>query len=546
MKAILFLLGFTLASNQTPAIHAAPSVEACPSDSVLSEDACKCVPESCKKPPCPTDLQIATNGTDVPGQCCPTYECVGCDEEQKLDGKCPCGEGATIDGRECSCVDETKHLVEGKCVCNPILCPLPQLCDKKSVAVTISDGCCKKTICKPCPSDSESTNVEGDEIEDHCVCLPCKTECGYNKTAVIKKHASGFPGNCCDLYECKKTEEISTIKGCSYGDLFYENGKEWLTLESQVCKCENGLALCSDNKEVEATDCFVDNLFHKHNETWTKDDGCTTCTCANGEHDCISYYCDVKTIQVNSSCVKDDVSFHDGDTWLESDGCTNCTCINGLRRCFDDLCEKPTAKPAECPPLVNCTKTCINGFKTNRRGCEVCKCNAIRLSQDIFTRYNISMKDLIRILDEYKDKIDNFNASAVTTKFVDTTTTSISTTPATSSSTTTESISKTVDVFPQLPNVIMNRNAEFMMENSNPVTSTTTEPSIIPTETESDLVVNICIAILVAAVLVIGIVFIYCYKSKRKSSIDLSNCHYQNVNSNHNNNNTIKKTDQLL
>lgn len=43
-----------------------------------------------------------------------------------------------------------------------------------------------KTICKQCPLDSESTNLEVDELEDHCVCLPCELrQCGANETVSI-------------------------------------------------------------------------------------------------------------------------------------------------------------------------------------------------------------------------------------------------------------------------------------------------------------------------------------------------------------------------
>lgn len=107
---------------------------------------------------------------------------------------------------------------------------------------------------------------------------------------MIKKHGRGFPGNCCDLYECKNNDEIAnsvlannvianTEGGCNYNNLFYENGKEWRTLDSQICKCDKGLALCSNHKEEEELGCFVDNLLHKHAEKWTKDDGCTSCSC---------------------------------------------------------------------------------------------------------------------------------------------------------------------------------------------------------------------------------------------------------------------------
>lgn len=353
--------------------------------------------------------------------------------------------------------------VNGECVCNPQQCPIKELCDKKSVAVTVDDGCCKKIVCKPCPSDSEASQLNSELLDDHCVCLPCRKECGNNRTAVVKKHGSGFPGNCCDLYECK---ELNEVKECHVDDRVYQNEEEWLINDEHKCKCQNGLSLCSKISEEKLLSCVEDHKIYKHNEEWIKEHGCTSCTCINGEANCISHFCEVKESRIHKnetqSCFKDDRVYQHLDTWTEKDGCTFCTCINGMEECNQDICEKePINKKNECQPLANCNKTCINGFKINKKGCEICKCNSVKLTQDILVKYNITMKDLITIVEDYMNQR-----------------TSTSTT-----STSTPVPTPLVEVVSTNSPSDTNRNAKFFKETL--VTSTTTEPSVVPTDKET-------------------------------------------------------------
>ncbi|KAJ8974143.1 hypothetical protein NQ317_000823, partial [Molorchus minor] len=375
---------------------AAPPVESCPPDSILFEIECKCNPESCMKPPCLSTLTIAKNGSDVPGSCCPIYDCVDCSNDTLIDGRCPCAPEA------------------------------------KSVAVTVNEGCCKKTICKPCPSDSESTHMDSGKIEDLCVCLPCKTECGNNRTVEIIRRGTNFPGSCCDLYECKKVDEM---KGCNVENIFYSNGEEW-------------------------------NL---------------------GKEETTALTVLVQTAKKNAQT-----------------------------RCATRL--RTINKKTECQPLSNCNKTCVNGFKINKKGCEICKCTSVRFTQDILGKYNITMKDLIVILDNYANR----RAATTTTT---TTTTTIS------------SISDPVTVVPPASiNIITNMFTEDL-------SSTTTEPSIVPADESTNywtIALPILVLLSVGCVALVVLIVICIYKNRRKSSLDLSHCHYETVN-NLNNNNTIKK-----
>lgn len=524
MKYILLVAALILSQNYTP-IQAAPPFESCPADSILSGDVCKCNPDSCLKPPCLSVLSVAKNGSDLPGSCCPIYDCVDCKNDTLVDGRCPCAPEAVLNSKnQCECIDKEKHLVKGECVCNPLQCKFPILCDRKSVRITIREGCCNKTICKSCPSDSESTHLESDEIEDVCVCLPCKTECGPNRTVEIKKRGTGFPGNCCDLYECK---EIDEMKGCNVDDVFYKNGEEWSTADMhQKCKCQNGLSLCSNIIEQTLQSCFKDHKIYKHGANWTKEDGCTYCTCMNGEEKCISHFCEVKESQIQNNdsqpCLMEVHIYQHLESWREKDGCTYCKCINGEVKCTQEICNKnPDIKKNECQPLANCNKTCINGFKINKKGCEICKCNGMKFPHNILEKYNITMEDLVTILENYKDQRTS------------TSTTSTTTIP--------------VPIVEAISTGIPISTNEFAKKFDGTLSSTT-EPSVVPTEKDSgywNIALPIVALLSIGCVILIIVIIMCIYKNRRRSSLDISNCQYESVN-NLNNNNTIKKTEQLL
>lgn len=171
-------------------------MEPCPPDSLLTEDTCKCNPELCSKPPCLHDLHIATNGSDTPGQCCPLYSCDNCPEEDLIQGLCPCAPDAVINAQgACNCVQPHFRLLEGKCVCDPDDCPLPQLCGDNHVEVKRKEGCCVHTECIECPEDSFPTTNADEAVENKCVCYPCKKkECGEGESVVVMQRALGFPG----------------------------------------------------------------------------------------------------------------------------------------------------------------------------------------------------------------------------------------------------------------------------------------------------------------------------------------------------------------
>ncbi|VEN41330.1 unnamed protein product [Callosobruchus maculatus] len=484
--------------------------EACPGDSVSKAGGgCECPPtaeageDGCPSfppPPCMFQLRLLeADGT--PGRCCPRYECVGCQtDEDKLLGSCQCALGAIIDphlGRTCTCLDPHKSLVNGECVCDELKCRLPSMCDRKSVAVQVREGCCKRTVCTPCPPDSESTGLNSDLVEDHCVCLPCRhTECDSNETVVIKKKGTGFPGNCCDLYECRRrgggagaggagrgeggaapldeeseggvgeegkgTAVDASALYCQVGDVRHPDGAVWVTHDQQICRCISGLSRCSSSEKTEESQnpCFVDLKWYANGENWTKEDGCTQCICRNGEQQCISHFCEVKESHIHSAR-ENDTSAMEGvqtppcvssegrtyghmHTWTENGGCTACVCYSGIKQCRDEpSCSSSTSSMAlpspsspssasvECQPLANCDKSCANGgggFQIDSKGCEVCECNVAigrnfeGSSDRLLAKYNISMAQLIRILDEYRSRHSPLPTTASSTTTTITTT----------------------------------------------------------------------------------------------------------------------------
>ncbi|XP_076264209.1 cysteine-rich motor neuron 1 protein-like isoform X2 [Rhynchophorus ferrugineus] len=498
-------------------VQAAPYIEACPPDSVPVDNKCACDASACPVPPCQWELELVQNGTDVPGLCCPIYECTGCANDSLIEDKCPCAPGAVINEKGvCECVDPEYHLVNGSCVCNPSQCELPQICDRKHVLVKTQGSCCSKYECKLCPEDSESTNYEDDALEDMCVCLPCKNDCGTNRTAVIKKKGNGFPGTCCDIYSCEPMEE------CVVGDIIYPNGDTWSIADTaQKCYCQNGLSLC---EPVDGPlNCFDDDRVYNHTVKWKKEHGCTECECLNGTSKCISHYCEFKEAKIKENeslpCSFNDQIYQHLQTWIDKDNNCTCQCINGTNHCNSTTCEiKEVPNRNECRPLSDCNKQCSNGYRMNKKGCEICKCNSpLNIIQDIITKYNIST-------DEATDVLKNYAINKLKS------TTSTESPPTTTSTTTTTSTSTTTTEMP-LVTLVKRYRAEI---NQSTTEATVTQVPVTKGIGHIWIYLSNCIMVIV------GILIGYLCKKCRSKQQSSSN-HYEIVRQN-DNNNTIKKT----
>lgn len=330
-------------------------MEACPHDSIPVAESCKCNIDSCVKPPCLYELILSSNGSDTPGQCCPTYSCIGCSNETLIDEECPCAPDAVLIDNICTCQDPHKTLKNNECVCDPNLCELPQLCDDRSVAVTDKEGCCSKTKCIKCPDDSyKSPQNHNGEFEDICVCYPCKTECGPDEKVEIMEKGKGFPEHCCDLYTC---EPDFSKKKCLTDDVAYAEGETWQTKDLQICECKNGLSFCKGNGKESFSPCHKEGAVYQHLDSWAQD-SCTNCTCFDGHVNCVAESCGLSSGSIN--------------------------------------------KPG-CPPLINCQKTCYYGFILTN-GCQICECSPGPDYDDILQTFNISKSKLFEIVENYFSK----------------------------------------------------------------------------------------------------------------------------------------------
>lgn len=274
------------------------------------------------------------------------------------DGKCECDweKVLTPDG-DCVCRNPG-HKINGnnQCVCDLSKCEEPMKDCKGTLRFTEDpNGCCPVHTCEEdCPSDSYPSNQTQDET---CLCYPCKDpNCKENLTTVVLRKGTLQPGTCCDLYKC---EDLSQNKTCHWNGKTYWNGDAWLQDECTMYRCENGI------------------IFHDRQE------GC------EDKFNCFS---------------KGNVFAHE-QTWLE-DECTNCTCVNGRKKCVAHFCEElpsATIKPRldDCPSMVTCRKTCAFGFKTNRRGCDLCKCKQpdVKMMQEILHKINCTVEwcDVLRV-----------------------------------------------------------------------------------------------------------------------------------------------------
>lgn len=345
-------------------------VNLCPEDSVLVNGTCECDHSLCEDPPhCNEELTLIRNSSGTPGVCCAEYTCGMCTRESITAGVCMCAVGAILrpDG-VCECTDIGKRIEDGVCVCDSTKCPPLQECDDKSVVVKQKDECCTTHACIRCSEDSyprrtrDNLSTSGDdEIEAMCDCFPCEPLVCTDGIVKITRIGTGFPGKCCDHYECQTN--------CTVDGKTYING-ELIETNHTTGVCKHGVIIYQEANE-------------KHIET---------CLDSNNN------------------------MYENGQEWNEEDNCTKCICQGGEAKCITDSCieEKPiiTIKP-KCKLLTHCSKTCPGGYKINKEGCPVCKCKTHEVFQnDLLTIKkfmfygNLSESDLINIIED-QEKLVN-------------------------------------------------------------------------------------------------------------------------------------------
>ncbi|KAH3702363.1 hypothetical protein DPMN_077378 [Dreissena polymorpha] len=136
---------------------------------------------------------------------------------------------------------------------------------------------------------------------------------------------------------------------------------------------------------------------YKEGENVPSDNPCQTCTCRNGDVDCVYTVCVPPTcpntytpkgkccLECVQGCTMNGKTYKDGDAVPTKDPCENCTCNNGdvdcdFTACAPPPCDVSYTPAAKCCPV--CRTDCVRNEKTYKDGesvpddnpCATCKC----------------------------------------------------------------------------------------------------------------------------------------------------------------------------
>lgn len=228
-----------------------------------------------------------------------------------------------------------------------------------------------------------------------CLCDPFRCQVPRCDAAshelVLRRKATGRPGECCDIYECVYAgANCSLVKCPSHDDFrcpvdsytlpsvlspdgccFRPQGCACLPTPCPPAHCPPGerLQILQDGdgtpdrcctkfhciKEGEPT-CQYNGIEYVEGDTW-KVNKCTSCTCKGNVTSCSSVQCNVTShckrmevpegecCEVCTGCMSSSGAAYDnGETWQEND-CTTCSCIEGVARCQAELCAVQCTNP---------------------------------------------------------------------------------------------------------------------------------------------------------------------------------------------------------
>ncbi|XP_063504887.1 cysteine-rich motor neuron 1 protein isoform X5 [Pongo pygmaeus] len=282
---------------------------------------------------------------------------------------------------------------------------------------------CSKARCEVqfsprCPEDSvliEGYAPPGEccPLPSRCVCNPAgclRKVCQPGNLNILVSKASGKPGECCDLYECKpvfgvdcRTVECPPVQQTACPPDSYETQVR-LTADGCCilptrCECLSGLCgfpVCevgstprivsrgdgTPGKCCDVFECVNDtkpacvfNNVEYYDGDMFRMDNCRFCRCQGGvaicftaqcgEINCERYYvpegeccpvCEDPVYPFNNpaGCYANGLILAHGDRWREDD-CTFCQCVNGERHCVATVCGQtctnPVKVPGECCPV---------------------------------------------------------------------------------------------------------------------------------------------------------------------------------------------------
>ncbi|XP_068928293.1 cysteine-rich motor neuron 1 protein isoform X4 [Petaurus breviceps papuanus] len=352
------------------------------------------------------------------------YEVGVCEDENwdddQLLGFEPCNENLIM-----GC-----NIINGKCECdtirtcnNPFEFPRQDMCLSALKRIEEEKPDCSKARCEVqfsprCPEDSiliEGYAPPGEccPLPSRCVCNPAgclRKVCQPGYLNILVSKASGKPGECCDLYECKpvfsvdcSTVECPSIQQVvcpldSYETQVRLTADGCCTLPTR-CECLSGLCgfpMCEvgsiprivsrgDGTPGKCCDVFecvnetkpacVFNSVEYDDGDMFRMDNCQFCRCQGGvsicfsaqcgELNCDRYYepegeccpvCEDPVYPFNNpaGCFASGQIRAHGDRWREDD-CTFCQCINGEPHCVATACGQscmnPVKVPGECCPV---------------------------------------------------------------------------------------------------------------------------------------------------------------------------------------------------
>ncbi|XP_058880340.1 cysteine-rich motor neuron 1 protein-like isoform X2 [Acipenser ruthenus] len=334
------------------------------------------------------------------------YEVGVCEDENwdddQLLGFEPCNENLIM-----GC-----NIINGKCECdsirtcnNPFEFPSQETCLSALKRIEDEKPDCSTARCEVqfsprCPEDSiliEGYAPPGEccPLPSRCVCNPAgclRKVCQPGYLNILVSKASGKPGECCDLYECKPVFSVdcSTVEcppvqqvicpADSYETQVRLTADGCCTLPTR-CECLPGM--CGFPQCASGT---VPRIVSRGDSSPGK--CCDVFECVNDP---------IYPVLNFAGCYVNGQILAHGDHWREDD-CTFCQCISGDARCVAaacghsclnpvdvpgeccPVCEEPTyitIGPPTCELLENCTlteKDCIFGFGLDMNGCRTCRC----------------------------------------------------------------------------------------------------------------------------------------------------------------------------
>ncbi|XP_019630752.1 PREDICTED: kielin/chordin-like protein isoform X25 [Branchiostoma belcheri] len=305
-----------------------------------------------------------------PGVCCP--DCSGACSYNNVTYP----DGAAFPSADADC--ENCTCLEGNVQCEPVSCPI--LC---SHPYQPPGACCP--ICEDCYFEGKFHENRGIFVPETnscqtCICALGYVDCTSNCPPLNCSNTVVLPGECCP---------VCTERTCVREDgVQFAEGQTWMPLEDPCSQCacvRSGVVCRAVTCEIECTfglqtedtccpDCSVcdyEGVVYQDGQVFQPNgDVCTTCTCKEGEVDCVTQTCPDLTCTVIEpqlgkccpkcqECVDDDgMRYTHGQLWSPAnDSCTSCLCANTEISCTTitcpAVCDKPTLVPGYCCPVCD-------------------------------------------------------------------------------------------------------------------------------------------------------------------------------------------------